>query len=235
MEISATCKVHQEGYAVLEDFLRPEEVDELKASGEEFTNNLPPESQRKIFNTVELQQNKDIYFLDSAHKINYFFEAEALEDNGQLKVHPRVSLNKVGHALHWIHPTFKRITFDERIKEIAFQLNFQEPAVCQSMYIYKNPGLGSEVFNLHNPTGPNHMRVTPKLAAWPPLPIITCQEIRAHSTYIYVRHGEQRDGDGTMWSTVVTEWCNLHTWGRCAPITQQVQQVSRKGPLQVID
>lgn len=138
-------QIQKDGYVILEDFLRPEEVDELKACGEEFTNNLPPENQRKVFNTVELQQNKDVYFLDSAHKISYFFESEALEENGKLKVHPRVSLNKVGHALHWLHPTFKRATFDERIKETAFQLNFQEPAVCQSMYIYKNPGLGSEV------------------------------------------------------------------------------------------
>lgn len=33
--------------------------------------------------------------MDSAHKISYFFESESLEDNGKLKVHPRVSLNKV--------------------------------------------------------------------------------------------------------------------------------------------
>ncbi|CAD6213430.1 GSCOCG00004066001-RA-CDS [Cotesia congregata] len=138
-------QLEKDGYVVLEDFFSPEEVEEMKACGEDFTNNLPPENQRKVFNTIELQQNKDEYFMDSAHKISYFFESESLEDNGKLKVHPRVSLNKVGHALHWLHPTFKRVTFDERIKETAFQLNFQEPAVCQSMYIYKNPGLGSEV------------------------------------------------------------------------------------------
>ncbi|XP_043286287.1 phytanoyl-CoA dioxygenase domain-containing protein 1 homolog isoform X2 [Venturia canescens] len=137
--------MQKDGYVVLEDFLRPEEVDELKTCGEEFTTNLPPEQQRKIFNSIDLQQNKDQYFIDSGNKVSYFFESEALEDDGKLKVHPRVALNKVGHALHWLHPTFRRITFDERIKEAAFQLNFQEPAICQSMYIYKNPGLGSEV------------------------------------------------------------------------------------------
>lgn len=40
-------------------------------------------------------QNKDQYFLDSANKISVFFETEALEEDGRLKVHPRVSLNKV--------------------------------------------------------------------------------------------------------------------------------------------
>ncbi|XP_066592365.1 uncharacterized protein [Prorops nasuta] len=133
------------GYVVLEDFFQPEEIEELRFAGEEYTKNLPPESERKIFNSVNSPQNKDRYFLDSAHRISVFFEAESLEDDGKLKVHPRVSLNKVGHALHWLNPIFKKYTFDERVKETAFQLDFQEPAVCQSMYIYKNPGNGSEV------------------------------------------------------------------------------------------
>lgn len=50
----------------------------------------------------------------------------------------------MGHALHWLHPIFKKYSFDERVKEVAFQLEYQEPAICQSMYIYKNPGTGSE-------------------------------------------------------------------------------------------
>lgn len=135
----------KDGYVVLEDFLTPQEVEELKSSGEEFTTNLPPEKERKIFNAIDVQQNRDQYFLDSSDKVSFFFESEALEDDGKLKVHPRVSLNKVGHALHWLHPIFKKISFDERVKEVAFQLNFQEPAICQSMYIYKNPGTSSEV------------------------------------------------------------------------------------------
>ncbi|XP_050447294.1 uncharacterized protein LOC126849474 isoform X1 [Cataglyphis hispanica] len=143
MDIRA--QFQKNGYVILEDFFHPEEIEELKSCGEEFTNKLPPESERKIFNTIELQQNKDKYFLDSANKISVFFESEALDEDGKLKVHPRVSLNKVGHALHWLHPIFKKYSFDERVKEVAFQLEYQEPAICQSMYIYKNPGTGSEV------------------------------------------------------------------------------------------
>ncbi|XP_014237392.1 phytanoyl-CoA dioxygenase-like isoform X1 [Trichogramma pretiosum] len=135
----------KDGFVVLENFFKPEEVDELKSAGEEFTTNLPPEKDRKVFDTVNQRQSKDQYFLESANKISYFFESEALESDGKLKVHPRVALNKVGHALHWHHPIFKKYTFSEKVKEVAFQLGLIEPAVCQSMYIYKNSGIGSEV------------------------------------------------------------------------------------------
>lgn len=54
-------------------------------------------------------------------------------------------MNKVGHALHTDHPVFRKYTFDNRIRELCWQLGFQRPAVPQSMYIYKNPGIGGEV------------------------------------------------------------------------------------------
>lgn len=64
--------------------------------------------------------------------------------NGELLVEPEVSLNKIGHALHYKNDVFRKITFSERIKEVCFQLGFEDPAVVQSMYIFKNPGLGGE-------------------------------------------------------------------------------------------
>jgi phytanoyl-CoA hydroxylase len=56
-----------------------------------------------------------------------------------------VALNKVGHALAVEHPVFRKYTFDNRVRELCWQLGFQRPAVAQSMYIYKNPGVGGEV------------------------------------------------------------------------------------------
>lgn len=58
------------GYIVLDDFFKPEEIDELKFCGEEFTKNLPPEAERKIFNTIDTQQvntrrkknNRELFF-----------------------------------------------------------------------------------------------------------------------------------------------------------------------------
>lgn len=58
-----------------------------------------------------------------------------------------VALNKVGHALAVEHPIFRKYTFDNRIRELCWQLGFQRPAVAQSMYIFKNPGIGGEVIS----------------------------------------------------------------------------------------
>ncbi len=51
---------------------------------------------------------------------------------------------QVGHALHTEHPLFKKVTFSDRIKEVCWQLGYRKPVVPQSMYIYKNPGIGGE-------------------------------------------------------------------------------------------
>lgn len=82
--------------------------------------------------------------MESADQICPFFEANSLDPDGKLLTDSSVCLNKVGHALHILHPVFKKITFDERIKEICYRLGYENPAVAQSMYIYKNPGVGSE-------------------------------------------------------------------------------------------
>lgn len=65
-------------------------------------------------------------------------------ENGELLVDPAISLNKIGHSLHELNGTFRTITLDERVKEVCFQLGYDDPAIVQSMYIFKNPGIGSE-------------------------------------------------------------------------------------------
>ncbi|VDI05437.1 Hypothetical predicted protein [Mytilus galloprovincialis] len=68
-----------------------------------------------------------------------------LQIGGKLKVEKQLSLNKIGHALHVLNPVFKKLTFDERIKAIAKSISLVDPVVCQSMYIFKQPGIGGEV------------------------------------------------------------------------------------------
>lgn len=157
--------MNTDGYAVLENFLTEKETENLKKAARELIEKMPDEKNRTIFSTSDsesrqvkthasyfaaklkhrrLFQNKDTYFLDSADKISYFFEEKALGENGQLLVDPSISLNKIGHALHELNETFRKATLDYRVKEVCFQLGYEDPAIVQSMYIFKNPGIGGE-------------------------------------------------------------------------------------------
>ncbi|CAH1115795.1 unnamed protein product [Psylliodes chrysocephalus] len=139
-------KFETDGFAVIEGLFSPQEVEEMKNEANNLIKLMPGESKRAVFSTTdsESQQNKDKYFLDSGDKISYFYEPGALGPNGELLVEPEVSLNKIGHALHELNPVFRKYTFSEKIKEAAFQLGFEEPVIPQSMYIFKNPKIGSE-------------------------------------------------------------------------------------------
>lgn len=132
---------------MIEDFLTSEEIKALKQEAENLIESMPEQSKRTVFSTKdsENQQNRDTYFLESSDKISYFYEAGALDSEGKLLVDPSISLNKIGHALHELNPVFRKTSLSEKVKECAFQLGFEDPAISQSMYIFKNPGIGSEV------------------------------------------------------------------------------------------
>lgn len=130
-----------------------------------------PVTDRKVFHPSNKSHYEDKYFLDSANKIGYFFEADAIDANGELKSNETHALNKVriqkkkekffnsfrckqnspisiaqrqiGHALHLLHPTFKKYTFDRRMQNVAKTIGFRKPSIVQSMIIYKNPKIGS--------------------------------------------------------------------------------------------
>lgn len=55
---------------------------------------------------------------------------------------------QVGHALHIHHPTFRAVTVNDRVRDVCKKLGFRRPAIPQSMYIYKNPGIGGEGMHL---------------------------------------------------------------------------------------
>lgn len=130
----------RDGYMVFEDFYSPEEVDEMRKAGRAFPFQAPKED-RCLFQN----QASDQYFIESGDKIRFFFEKNAIGPNNELLVPEEHSLNKVGHSLHIDHPVFRKYTFDNRIRELCWQLGLQKPAVAQSMYMFKNPGVGDEV------------------------------------------------------------------------------------------
>lgn len=105
--------------------------------------NLDPSEHRSIFRTTN--QFNDEYFMGSADKIRFFFEDGALDKDGNLLVDKKCSVNKIGHALHCLNPTFHKVTFSNKMKNLVKAVGFEDPVLCQSMYIFKQPRIGGKV------------------------------------------------------------------------------------------
>ena len=144
----AVHKFHKEGYLVVKDFFSAEQCEYLRTRALEIVEKTDFNQHPLVtFGTKSTEQKhaKTDYFITSGDKVRFFFEEDAIDSNGKLSVAPKAALNKMGHALHFLDPDFKEITFSEGVKNIAMSLNLKNPCVVQSMVIFKPPKIGGVV------------------------------------------------------------------------------------------
>jgi phytanoyl-CoA hydroxylase len=131
------------GYIVLPDFKSTGDIALLRQRAGEIVDAFDPSESRSIFTTRE--QNADAWFLGSDNTVRCFFEEEAFDANGQLRQPKALSINKIGHAMHDLDPVFERFTHDPKLAAVARDLGLEQAQIWQSMYIFKQPGIGGEV------------------------------------------------------------------------------------------
>ena len=44
--------------------------------------------------------------------------------------------------MHIECPNFRRVTFGDKVQEVCKLLGYDDPRIIQSMYIFKQPGIG---------------------------------------------------------------------------------------------
>jgi phytanoyl-CoA hydroxylase len=133
----------RDGYIVLPGFKSEGEIALLRKRAGEIVDAFDPDESRSIFTTRE--QNADAWFLGSDNTIRCFFEEEAFDANGQLRQAKALSINKIGHAMHDLDPVFERFTRNPKLAAVARDLGLEQAQLWQSMYIFKQPGIGGEV------------------------------------------------------------------------------------------
>jgi phytanoyl-CoA hydroxylase len=136
---------HESGFLVLEGFADETSCDHLRKRATELVDEFDPAEMFSIFSTREQNRIADDYFLTSGDKIRFFFEENAFNSDGTLKYEKERSINKIGHALHDLDPTFDQFSRDPKIAELARIIGFASPLLLQSMYIFKQPNIGGEV------------------------------------------------------------------------------------------
>ncbi len=134
------------GVLILEDFVAAEDCQKLREHVLRMIDAFDPSDVKHVFSATEQTQLGDKYFEESGDKIRFFFETDAFNDKGALKQSKEDSLNKMGHAMHDLDPVFDAFSRTPQLKAVVDRLGYKEPVILQSMYIFKPPRIGGEVY-----------------------------------------------------------------------------------------
>jgi phytanoyl-CoA hydroxylase len=133
-----------DGYLLIEDFVPADWCDRLMARAGELIDGFDILAHRTVFSTRTATHAADRYFKESGDAVRFFLEEEALDENGNLTRPKELAINKIGHAMHDLDPIFSAFSRQPRLAALARDL-LRQPLLLQSMYIFKQPGIGGEV------------------------------------------------------------------------------------------
>jgi phytanoyl-CoA hydroxylase len=140
------CASYQrDGYLVLPGFKSDGDIAALRARAAQIVDEFDPGQGSAIFTTLNQATATDDYFLRSDNTIRCFFEEQAFDGQGRLRQDKSLSINKIGHALHDLDPVFDRFSRGPQLASLARDLGLADALIWQSMYIFKQPGIGGEV------------------------------------------------------------------------------------------
>lgn len=111
----------------------------------ELLTEIDPGPAATVFSSADQAHAQDEYFMTSGDKIRVFYERDAIGPDGMPTVALDRAINKVGHALHDLDPVFDEFSRAPALASMAAALGIAEPLLLQSMYLFKQPWIGSEV------------------------------------------------------------------------------------------
>ena len=136
----------RDGVIILTDYVSQSACRELRERTLELIEKFDETEVKHIFSAMEQTHLHDAYFEESGDKIRFFFESDAFDDNGELRQRKENSLNKMGHAMHDLDPVFDTFSRTPALAATVSSLGYVDPLLLQSMYIFKPPRIGGEVY-----------------------------------------------------------------------------------------
>lgn len=135
----------QQGFAVVDAAVGPEDIASIRAAADRIIDGFDIDQHRTVFSTRDRDSGRDKYFMDSAENIHCFLEEDALDDAGQLIFPRHRAINKIGHAMHDLDPAFNAFCRLPVFGRVLREIGYRDPVLWQTMYIFKQPGIGGEV------------------------------------------------------------------------------------------
>ena len=136
---------HRDGFTVVEGFVDGATCDRLRERAVELVDAWEPGVERTVFTTDEQERHSNREFLSSGGRIWCFFEDGALDEAGELTRPKELAINKIGHAQHDLDPVFEEFSYTDDLASVASDIGMADALALQSMYIFKQPGIGGEV------------------------------------------------------------------------------------------
>lgn len=135
----------RDGVLIIEDFCSAADCAGLRQRALELLALHGPKAPGTVFSTRDQGHARADYFRRSANGIGVFFEEGVFGSDGALTVPLELAANKLGHAMHDLDPVFDAFSHGPRLQAVADGIGLPDPQLIQSMYIFKQPGIGGEV------------------------------------------------------------------------------------------
>jgi len=135
----------EQGFLVLGNAFSKSEIASIRNAAMGIVADFDIDRHRTVFKTTDRDAGRDDYFFDSAEAVHCFLEDGALDTGGELIRPKELAINKIGHAMHDLVPEFSDFCRLPLIGEVLRDIAYQAPQLWQTMYIFKQPGIGGEV------------------------------------------------------------------------------------------